>query len=159
MAKDPAVLFYTSDFLSGTFTMDYQQRGKYITLLCLQHQKGKLTDKDLRTILEDTDVDIFEKFIKADDGFYYNMKLKTEAERRKNYSASRSKNRSKKTNDEDINNISKSYVKHMETVTGTETVTDTNNSNYNFNTSNTVDNTSIESLCERLKKDIQSVKI
>jgi hypothetical protein len=156
MAKDPAVLFYTSDFLSGTFTMDYEQRGKYITLLCLQHQKGKLTDKDLRTILEDTDVDIFEKFIKADDGFYYNMKLKTEAERRKSYSESRSKNRSKKTNDEDINNISKSYVKHMETVTGTETVTDTNNFDYNFNTS---DNTSIETLCERLKKDIQSVKV
>jgi hypothetical protein len=159
MAKDPAVLFYTSDFLSGTFTMDYEQRGKYITLLCLQHQKGKLTDKDLRTILEDTDVDIFEKFIKADDGFYYNMKLKTEAERRKNYSESRSKNRSKKRSDEDINNISKSYVKHMETVTGTETVTDTNNSNYNFNSSNTSDNTSIETLCERLKKDIQSVKV
>ena len=156
MAKDPAVLFYTSDFLSGTFTMDYEQRGKYITLLCLQHQKGKLTDKDLRTILEDTDVDIFEKFIKSDDGFYYNMKLKTEAERRKSYSESRSKNRSKKTNDEDINNISKSYVKHMETVTGTETVTDTNNFDYNFNTS---DNTSIETLCERLKKDIQSVKV
>jgi|LakMenEpi03Aug12_release.lakeMendotaPanAssembly.Ray.scaffolds.fasta_scaffold982024_2 hypothetical protein len=162
MAKDPAVLFYTSDFLSGTFTMDYEQRGKYITLLCLQHQKGKLTDKDLKTILEDTDIDIFEKFIKADDGFYYNMKLKTEAERRKNYSASRSKNRTKKTNDVDVNTISKSYdetyVKHMETGTGTgtETNTVTDNFNYNFNTSAT--SSHIE-FCDNLRETIEAIPV
>ena len=46
MSKDPAVLFYTSDFLSGTFTMTNEQVGKYIRLLCLQHQKGRLTEKD-----------------------------------------------------------------------------------------------------------------
>ena len=47
MAKDPAVLFYTSDFLSGTFTMTNEQVGMYIRLLCLQHQKGKLSEKDM----------------------------------------------------------------------------------------------------------------
>ena len=52
MAKDPAVLFYTQDFLVGTMTMSYEQKGKYITLLCLQHQKGKLTLKDLQAILK-----------------------------------------------------------------------------------------------------------
>lgn len=162
MAKDPAVLFYTSDFLSGTFTMDYEQKGKYITLLCLQHQKGKLTDKDLKAILEDTDIEVFEKFIKADDGFYYNMKLKTEAERRKNYSESRSKNRSKKRSDDDMNNISKSYdktyVQHMETVTGTgtETSTATDNFNYNFNTSAT--SSHIE-FCDNLKETIAAIPV
>ena len=55
MAKDPAVLFYTQDFLVGTMTMSYEQKGKYITLLCLQHQKGKLTLKDLQAILTDED--------------------------------------------------------------------------------------------------------
>ena len=136
MAKDPAVLFYTSDFLSGTFTMNYEQRGKYITLLCLQHQKGKLTDKDLKTILDDTDIDIFEKFIKLSDGYYYNMKLKNESERRKSYSESRRSNRMK--------NISKSYdesyVKHMETETGTETGTD----NLKLETKTITDTTSIQ---------------
>ena len=34
MAKDPAVLFYTNDFLSRTFTMTDEQVGKYIRLLC-----------------------------------------------------------------------------------------------------------------------------
>ena len=51
MAKDPAVLFYTSDFLSSTFTMSDEQVGRYIRLLCIQHQKGKLADKDLKNIL------------------------------------------------------------------------------------------------------------
>jgi len=42
MAKDPAFLFYSSDFLSGTFTLSNEHKGMYITLLCLQHQKGRL---------------------------------------------------------------------------------------------------------------------
>lgn len=121
MAKDPAVLFYTSDFLTGTFTMNYEQRGKYITLLCLQHQQGFLTDEDLKNILEDTDMKIFSKFEKLSDGLFYNIKLKIESERRKSYTESRRNNRQGKIKDNI--NISKSYDKLMETVTGT--VTDT----------------------------------
>ena len=116
MAKDPAVLLYTSDFLTGTFTMNYEQRGKYITLLCLQHQQGFLTEEDLKNVLEDTDVKIFSKFEKLSDGYFYNLRLKNETERRKNYSESRKKNR-----------LSKSYVKHMETETGTGDDTETDN--------------------------------
>jgi hypothetical protein len=47
MGKDPAILFYTSDFLTGTMTFTDEQVGKYIRLLCLQHQKDKLTEKDM----------------------------------------------------------------------------------------------------------------
>jgi hypothetical protein len=117
MGKDPALLFYSGDFLVGTFTMTMEQRGKYITLLCLQHQQGYLTADNLKENLDDTDVVIFNKFDKSADGNYYNLRLKEEAERRKTYSESRRNNRMK--------NISKSYVKHMETVTGTVTGTDT----------------------------------
>ncbi len=143
MAKDPAVLFYTSDFLSGTFTMDYEQRGKYITLLCIQHQKGFLTEKDLRAVLSDTDVEIFSKFILAEDGLYYNMKMKECAEKRKAYSQSRSNNRKgKAVKSDDVNNLSKrynqhmintssSYDKHMETGTGNENETVNTNKNEN----------------------------
>lgn len=115
MAKDPALLFYTGDFLVGTMTMTMEQKGKYITLLCLQHQQGFLTDDDMKEHLEDTDFKIFSKFEKLSDGKFYNIRLKEEAERRKNYSESRRNNRMK--------NISKSYVKHMETGTGTVTGT------------------------------------
>ena len=123
MSKDPAVLFYTSDFLTGTFTMNYEQRGKYITLLCLQHQQGFLTDEDLKNVLDDTDIKIFSKFEKLSDGLFYNIKLKTESERRKSYTESRRNNRQGKTKDKIV--ISTSYDKLMETVTvnATDTVT------------------------------------
>ena len=92
MAKDPAVLLYTQDFLVGTITMSYEQRGKYITLLCLQHQKGKLTLKDLQAILTDEDYEIADRFPKQTDGFYYNQRMFDETIKRKNYSESRRKN-------------------------------------------------------------------
>jgi len=118
MAKDPAVLLYTQDFLVGTMTMNFEQKGKYIHLLCLQHQKNKLTLKDLKTVLTEEDVDVFEKFPLSSDGFYYNIRMYEEAIKRKNYSESRRNNRSKKRSDEDVSIISKSYdttyVKHME---------------------------------------------
>lgn len=50
MAKDPAFLFYSNDFLSGTFLLSDEQVGKYIRLLCIQHQKGILTKKDMLNI-------------------------------------------------------------------------------------------------------------
>jgi hypothetical protein len=115
MAKDPAVLLYTQDFLVGTMTMNYEQKGKYIHLLCLQHQKNKLTLKDLKTVLTEEDVDVFEKFPLNSDGFYYNVRMYEEAIKRKNYSESRRNNRSKKTNELDINQLSKSYVKSYDT--------------------------------------------
>lgn len=92
MAKDPAVLFYTSDFLTGTLTMSYEQKGKYITLLCLQHQKTLLSDKDMINICGSYDKDIYDKFIK-DGEFFYNKRMKEEHEKRKNFSKSRSENR------------------------------------------------------------------
>lgn len=117
MGKDPALLFYSGDFLVGTMTMTMEQKGKYITLLCLQHQQGFLTEEDMKEHLNDTDIKVFNKFDKSADGNYYNLRLKEEAERRKSYSESRRNNRMK--------NISKSYVKHMETGTGTGTETGT----------------------------------
>lgn len=115
MAKDPAVLLYTQDFLVGTMTMNYEQKGKYIHLLCLQHQKTKLTLKDLQLVLTDEDVDVFEKFPLNSDGFYYNIRMYEEAIKRKNYSESRRNNRSKKSSDLDINKLSKTYVETYDT--------------------------------------------
>lgn len=109
MAKDPAFLFYSNDFLTGTYTMSDEQVGKYIRLLCLQHQKGVLSEKDMLKICKTYDEDIFCKFISSENGFY-NEKLKEVSEKRKAYSESRKNNRKKK----DINEISKTYVEHME---------------------------------------------
>jgi hypothetical protein len=113
MAKDPAVLLYTQDFLVGTLSMTDEQRGKYIYLLCLQHQKGKLTLVDLKTKLTDEDIEVAEKFPLQPDGYYYNQRMYDEAIKRKNYTESRRNNRKKK-DDVDISHIRKTYVNRME---------------------------------------------
>jgi hypothetical protein len=120
MSKDPAVLFYTSDFLSGTFTMSNEQVGKYIRLLCLQHQKGKLTEKDMLSICKAYDDEIWCKFIK-EDGAFYNERMYNETVRRQKFSESRRNNAKSLKND----STSKAYAKHMETET--ETVNETIN--------------------------------
>ena len=114
MAKDPAVLLYTQDFLVGTLSMTDEQRGKYIYLLCLQHQKGRLTLVDLKSKLTDEDIEVAERFPLQADGFYYNQRMYDESIKRKNYTESRRSNRTKKTNDIDVKKISQSYVNRME---------------------------------------------
>jgi hypothetical protein len=113
MAKDPAVLFYTSDFLTGVRRMTYEQVGKYITLLCMQHQYGSLTEKDMLHICGTYDEDIWCKFEKTDAGFL-NKRMHEEAEKRKRYSESRRNNKIKGIESKHMTNICESYDKHME---------------------------------------------
>lgn len=113
MAKDPAVLFYTSDFLSGTYTMTNDQVGKYIRLLCLQHQKGGLTEKDMMNICSTYDEDIFSKF-KLVDGCYINERMMQESVKRRKYSESRRNNKMASKSNEHMKNICRTYVEHME---------------------------------------------
>lgn len=120
--KDPAFLFYSSDFLTGTMFMSDAQLGKYIKILCTQHQKGHLSEKDMLKICKRYDKDIFDKFKKDSDGNYYNIRLEKEIAKRRDYSKSRASNRKNKITFE---NICFSYVKHME------------NENENININNT----------------------
>ena len=71
--KDPAFLFYSSDFLTGTMFMTDSQLGKYIKILCTQHQKGHLSEKDMLKICKRYDKDIFEKFAKDNDGIVVSL--------------------------------------------------------------------------------------
>lgn len=128
MAKDPAVLFYTSDFLSGTFTMTHEQVGKYIRLLCIQHQKGVLSEKDMINVCGTYDEDVFLKFEKAGKTFF-NKRMKEEADRRQNFCESRRKSRQGTKNQ---TNNKKSYVKRMETEAETENITEDVNTTENF---------------------------
>jgi len=42
MAKDPAFLFYSKDWIEGTADLMPNEKGVYIDLLCYQHQRGYL---------------------------------------------------------------------------------------------------------------------
>jgi hypothetical protein len=86
--KDPAVLFYTQDFLTGTFTMTDEQVGKYIRLLCLQQQNGGLTEKEMLKVCGTKDEEIWAKF-NFEDGHYFNKRMSLEANKRKKYTESR----------------------------------------------------------------------
>ncbi len=112
MAKDPAVLFYTSDFLTGTMIMSDDQVGKYIRLLCLQHQHRRLTEKHMLHICKTYDADIWAKFEKDDDG-YYNARMDEEAKKRASYTATRRNNASKKKNKAHDQPYVKAHEKHM----------------------------------------------
>ena len=89
-----------------------EQTGKFIKLLCVQHQKGRLSEKHMLNICKTYDKDIFEMFTKDDEGLFYNERLEYEHNKRKSYSESRRSNRTKKKTEEI--NISKTYDKHME---------------------------------------------
>ena len=64
--------------------MSNEQVGMYIRLLCYQHQKGKLTEKDMLAICPNRDEDVWGKF-DLEGGFYVNKRMYEEAEKRKNF--------------------------------------------------------------------------
>ena len=114
MAKDPAVLFYTSDFLSGTFSMTNEEVGMYIRLLCLQHQKGKLTEKDMLSICKAYVQDVYDKF-ELIDGCYVNKRMHDESQKRSNYTNSRRNNAKNKHMVEHMHEHMQQHMpKHME---------------------------------------------
>jgi len=88
MAKDPAFLFYSSDFLVGVMDMTDEEVGVYIRLLCRQHQKGHIPE----SVIKRSPETVQEKFVKDNSGKYYNERLDKEINKRKKYTAQRLKN-------------------------------------------------------------------
>ena len=120
--KDPAFLFYPSDFITGTQFMNMKERGKYITLLCLQHQKGHLSEKHMFSICSAHDEEVLCKFVKDKEGRYYNERLEEEKTKRSKYGESRRKNamgKHKITTSNSVKkdeSICKAYAEHMEDI-------------------------------------------
>lgn len=108
MSKDPAFLFYSDNFMTGTMFFTDEQVGKYIRLLCAQHLTGHLSENHMIFICKEYDKDIWAKFEQDEDGLYYNLRLEEEIIKRRNYTVSRSINKKGKKKI-----ISKSYDSHM----------------------------------------------
>jgi hypothetical protein len=132
MAKDPAFLFYSSDFITGVAFMSDEQVGKYIRLLCMQHLHGRLSEKHMMHICRTYDADIFAKFKKDDSGLYYNQRVEDEINKRKNFSESRKANRISKKQ-----HISSTYVQsydqHMENENENENINENKDESKNEN--------------------------
>lgn len=92
MAKDPAFLFYSSDFLTGTLTMDFEDRGRYITILSLMHQQGRMQEHIIRFVVGSISDSLRSKFSIDESGNWYNARLEEEVEKRKVFTESRRNN-------------------------------------------------------------------
>ena len=135
--KNPAILFYTSDFLTGTTLMSNEEVGAYIRVLCLQHQKGHLAESEVKQICKkkSTFSSVILHFKKDKKGLFFNKRMDIEKEKRLKYSESRAKNRSKdsKTYEKDMRIICNSYEKHMENENENTYYINNNNINNNLN--------------------------
>ena len=96
--KDPAMLFYTSDFLTGVQLMSMKERGQYITLLCLQQQRGHMTRKEMEKAVGKMSDELLSKFIKDDDGKLFNKRAEFEISRREAHSKRQKENIEKRWN-------------------------------------------------------------
>lgn len=90
MSKDPAFLFYSNDFLTGVSDLTFEERGQYITLLCLQHQKGHLTKKMIELCCGNATADVLSKFKEDENGCLFNERLDIEIEKRRLHSEKQS---------------------------------------------------------------------
>jgi len=103
--KDPAFLFYSSDFLTGTALLTYEETGKYIKLLCNMHQHGALKKEQMELLVGDLSDNLMDKFSLNEQGCYIQDRLFIEIEKRKNFTKSRRENGKKggrKPNDKAI---------------------------------------------------------
>lgn len=131
--KDPAVLFYPSDFIAGTTLMSYTERGMYITLLCLQRLKGHLKPSEMKQICDFNEA-VMEKFEIDDEGLYYNPRMDEEIQKRKDFTESRRKNGLKKWEKE------KASALHMHMHMGNENKNINQNNNISRNNNISLNN-------------------
>ncbi len=85
--RAPAFQFYADDFLAGTMTMTNEERGAYISLLCLQWSKGFVTELDIQRMCLGMPTHCQSicqsKFEAGDDGHYRNKRLEKERTKQK----------------------------------------------------------------------------
>lgn len=129
MAKDPAFLFYSGDFLTGTMFMTNEQVGKYIRLLCAIHQHGHLMRSQVDSICGgNTDECILAKFSQDENGHFFHEKLENEIERRKQHSEKQKENAFKRWH-----KFGNATALPLETETETETETEVENKTETIN--------------------------
>lgn len=98
MAKAPSFNFYSSDFLSQTMFLSFEDKGKLIMLLCLQHQHGHLKKEQMLKACGKISDDLWEFFQADAEGKYFNEQIDIATEKRKNFINKQKNNISKRWN-------------------------------------------------------------
>lgn len=113
--KSPAFLLYAKDFMIDVMDMTDEEAGQYIKLMCRQHIQGNIHPR----FIEDLSEEVKSKFVRDNQGNYYNRELKRNSDKRNKYSESRRSNRlsgsqSKKHMKDISSTHEESYEKHMD---------------------------------------------
>lgn len=116
MIKDPAFLFYPGDYLRDTQCLSEKSQVAYDRIMCEHMRNICIRQEQLNFFTKRlNDLEKEELLMVLDQneqGFYIPWVVES-IEKRRKYSESRRKNREGKSK-KDMNNISKSYVEHME---------------------------------------------
>jgi hypothetical protein len=116
MAKDPAFLFYPGDYLRDTQTLSEKTQVAYDRIMCEHMRNICISKQQLKFFTKKLSPEELEELMfvltEVKDGFQIEW-VSDSINKRKAYSESRRKNRSKK-NKQNSDNISKTYVEHME---------------------------------------------
>lgn len=92
MAKDPAFLFYSQDFYTGVAVLNWEDRGKFISILCLMHQQGRMSEETIRFLVGSISDNLRSKFSIDEKGLWFNARLELEATKRNAFTESRRNN-------------------------------------------------------------------
>lgn len=115
MAKDPAFLFYPNDWIGGTMGMTFEEKGAYMELLMTQFNRGHMTTHMIGQVVGQIWDRIQEKFVKDENGLWYNVRLEEEKVRRQNFTKSRRNNVSgKNQHSKKEENNEENEVAHMD---------------------------------------------
>jgi hypothetical protein len=147
MAKDPAFLFYPNDWVGGTLGMTFEEKGAYMELLMTQFNRGHMSGHMIGQVVGQIFEKIQDKFIKDENGLWYNERLEDEKLKRQNFTKSRrnnisGQNQHTKKQEKNKENESGHMVGHMTTHMENENTLIDNNKinkekeNENFKNSN-----------------------
>ncbi len=114
MGKDPAFLFYPGDWLGGTIGMTLEEKGAYMELLMLQFSRGHMTIDMFGQTVGHLWVKVQDKFVQDANGLWYNVRLETEKEKRKNFVSSRKNNKEGKNQHNNPESKAGHMTSHME---------------------------------------------
>ena len=92
MAKDPAMLWYPGDWISGTQGMTFEEKGAYMELLMFQFNNGHMGDHMIGRMVGQLWGQIKHKFKVDENGLWYNERVDLEKEKRKSFTNSRKNN-------------------------------------------------------------------
>jgi hypothetical protein len=117
MAKDPAMLWYWSDWNSGTVTFSRFMKGCYMDVLHAQFNNGHLSLEEIKNVLGSdfgqSWPTLSKKFSVDPAGKYFNARLEQEQLKRANFTESRRKNLKSNHTDTHINNHMHSHMENV----------------------------------------------